>query len=134
MLHVESFPVHPLPPFAFGPIGKCLEWSDEPVHQEGSRGDQYVGRAVSGRNRLGREFAESSLYWDYSEFSLPEKARMEAEVERFIEDRLQEVGHKESIKMVYKSFMRTWSAHIWTRQFTWTNAFLVVVVRDCALC
>ena len=36
-------------------------------------GDQYVGRAVSGRNWLGHEFAESSPYWDFSEFSLPEK-------------------------------------------------------------
>ena len=49
-------------------------------------GDQYVGRAVSGRNRLGREFAESSPYWDFSDFPPDQKARMETEADRFIED------------------------------------------------
>jgi hypothetical protein len=38
-----------------------------------SAGDQYVGRSVSGRNRMSTRFAESIPYFDLSEFNLVER-------------------------------------------------------------
>ncbi|KAL3778149.1 hypothetical protein ACHAWO_010885 [Cyclotella atomus] len=55
-------------------------------------GDQYVGRCVSGRNRLGTRFAESIPYFDMSEYSPIEKELMMREQDQWIKERMSADG------------------------------------------
>lgn len=56
-------------------------------------GDQYVGRCVSGRNRLGKRFAESLPYFDFSESGTLEKEVMIRTLDNWIsKTRMPEAG------------------------------------------
>jgi hypothetical protein len=57
-----------------------------------SAGDQYVGRCVSGRNRLGKRFAESIPYFDFSEQPAIVKEQMMREQDIWIKQRMSEAG------------------------------------------
>jgi hypothetical protein len=51
-------------------------------------GDQFVGKCVSGRTRLSKEFAASPAYFDFSKFDRVESQLMSKEVDKWIRDRL----------------------------------------------
>jgi hypothetical protein len=51
-------------------------------------GDQFVGKCVSGRTRLSKEFAASPAYFDFSKFDRVESQVMSKEVDKWIRDRL----------------------------------------------
>ena len=53
-----------------------------------SAGDQFVGKCVSGRSRLTKDFAASSPYFDFSECSKIEKSQKDSEVDAWIKSRM----------------------------------------------
>eukprot|EP00956_Cyclotella_meneghiniana_P044667 scaffold329607_cov76-Cyclotella_meneghiniana.AAC.1 len=57
-----------------------------------SAGDQYVGRCVSGRDRLSKRFAESLPYFDLSDYSGLEREQKLRQLDRWIKDRMPAVA------------------------------------------
>ena len=53
-------------------------------------GDQFVGKCVSGRTRLSKEFAASPAYFDFSSCTSVEKQVKSKELDRWIRERLPE--------------------------------------------
>ena len=47
-------------------------------------GDQFVGKCVSGRSRLSKEFAASQAYFDFSSLTRPEKERNEKVIDSWV--------------------------------------------------
>ena len=77
-----------------------------------SAGDQYVGRCVSGRNRLNKRFAESIPYFDLSEFDSIEKENMMRQLDAWIKDRMSEASAaNESVFCMFKSCLASFYHH-----------------------
>jgi hypothetical protein len=53
-----------------------------------SAGDQYVGRCVSGQNRLSNDFALSNPYFDFSDLEDGERVQTMREVDAWIKARM----------------------------------------------
>ena len=51
-------------------------------------GDQFVGKCVSGRSRLTKDFAASSPYFDFTEYGKIEKSQKDSQVDAWIKSRL----------------------------------------------
>ena len=67
-------------------------------------GDQYVGRSVSGRVRLGKRFAESIPYFDFSPFPTVTKETMMRTQDSWIKSRLPEQArNNEAVFCLFKS-------------------------------
>jgi hypothetical protein len=55
-------------------------------------GDQFVGKCVSGRTRLSKEFAASPAYFDFSRCSRVEKEQHDKIIDSWIKQRMPAVG------------------------------------------
>ena len=77
-----------------------------------SAGDRYVGRCVSGRNRLDKRFAESIPYFDLSEFDSLEKENEMRQLDRWIKDRMSEAGAvNDAVFCMFKSCLASFYHH-----------------------
>jgi hypothetical protein len=83
-----------------------------------SAGDQYVGRCVSGRNRLNKRFAESLPYFDFSDLSAVDKERKMREQDSWIKQRMPETGAiNDSVFCLFKSCLASFIFHWnWLRE------------------
>ena len=83
-------------------------------------GDQYVGRCVSGRSRMGRRFAESNAYFDFSDYSWVEKERMLREQDAWIKARMPEAGAvNDAVFCMFRACLASFLHH-----FDWLNETL----------
>ena len=78
-------------------------------------GDQFVGKSVSGRNRMKKDFAESCAYFDFSGCTKVEKEESEGKLHTWIKDRMPEVAKSnENVFGVFKMCIASFMLH---RQF-----------------
>ncbi len=75
-------------------------------------GDQFVGKCVSGRSRLSKEFAASQAYFDFSSLTRPEKERNEREVDCWIQSRMPEAARSnEKVFALFKMCVASLAYH-----------------------
>lgn len=78
-------------------------------------GDQFVGKCVSGRSRLSKEFAASPAYFDFSVLTRPEKERNEKVIDSWIQSRMPEAARSnEKVFALFKMCVASLAYH---RQF-----------------
>jgi hypothetical protein len=94
----------------------CASWSMPGVMnryiKHESAGDQYVGRSVSGRNRMSTRFAESLPYFDLSDVDGVEREAMLCTVNNWIKARMPAGGAiNEAVFCLFKSCLASLVFH-----------------------
>lgn len=75
-------------------------------------GDQYVGRCVSGRNRLDKRFAESIPYFNFSGYNALDKEVMMQTLDAWIKTRMPEAGAiNEAVFCLFKACLASLLFH-----------------------
>jgi hypothetical protein len=74
-------------------------------------GDQYVGRSVSGRDRLSEDFAESCPYFEFSQYEPAEKERRQNLVDGWIRSRMPGGGENDNIFCIFKMCLASFIYH-----------------------
>ena len=74
-------------------------------------GDQYVGRCVSGRNRLGKGFAESLPYFDFSHLDSAQKGLKRREVDQWVKPRMPGDTSNESVFALFMTCIASFIYH-----------------------
>ncbi len=75
-----------------------------------SAGDEYVGRSVCGRVRLGKRFAESCPYFDFSNCGESEKEERHKKIDDWIQCRMPELCSTETFRL-FKFCVATFIFH-----------------------
>jgi hypothetical protein len=74
-------------------------------------GDQYVGRSVSGCDRLTEDFAESCPYFDFSQYKPAEKERRRLAVDGWIRRRMPGDGKDDDVFSMFKMCIASFIYH-----------------------
>jgi len=75
-------------------------------------GDQFVGKCVSGRSRLSKEFAASQAYFDFSLLTRAEKERNEKVIDCWIQSRMPEAARSnEKVFALFKMCVASLAYH-----------------------
>jgi hypothetical protein len=91
-------------------------------------GDEYVGRSLCGKDRLGERFAESPPYWDFSGVDEDEKDRCTRVIDSWIKDRM---PGGENVNMdVFKLFKMCLASFIFNRPWLEENMHPENAVRS----
>jgi hypothetical protein len=73
--------------------------------------DQYVGRYVSDRSRLKKEFAESFPYWDFSELDDSEKTAALHDLDTWIKSQMSGDGMNDNVFSIFKMCLASFVHH-----------------------